>query len=163
MRKLLRTLIAILLIASFIYMGYFLDQECHHKYPDWLPNYMYEVYDVVYSIDVKIVPEDPNKDVWQETKVTLRKGGDCEDWAIVVGKKLADLGYTVEPVGCRINVWGTRCLHMWVRVHIMSGCCRYDSWDIDMIVEPRIFPARLQYEWGKEDIDKYWDMILGEE
>jgi len=49
---------------------------------------------------------------------------------------------------------------MWVRIHIRVGCCTFDSWDIDMTVEPRIFPARLQYDLSKEEIDKFWNIIL---
>lgn len=138
-------------------MGYFLDQEC--KYPEWVPPHMYEIYDVVYSIDVKYVPE-IWMDIWQSPQDTERKGGDCEDWAIVIGKKLIDLGYTIEPVSCKTNTWGRSNLHMWIRVYVGVACSTRDAWDIDMIAEPRIFPAKLPHNLKKEEVDKFWNIVL---
>jgi len=160
MKKLLRAIVGILLIVIFLYMGYFLDQECKHKYPNYIPSYMYEIYDIVYSIDVNYVAEVYGWDMWQSPQHTEKYGGDCEDWAIWIGKKLADLKYNIEPVGCVINIWGNSTGHMWVRVYIRAGCCNYDAWDIDMTVEPRIFPARLQYNLSKEEVDRFWNIVL---
>jgi len=86
MKKLLRAIVGILLIVIFLYMGFFLDQECKHKYPDYIPSYMYEIYDMVYSIDVNYVREVRGFDIWQSPQDTEKYGGDCEDWAIVIGR-----------------------------------------------------------------------------
>jgi len=160
MKKLLRAIVGILLIVTFLYMGYFLDQECQHKYPEWIPPHMYEIYDIVYSIDVNYVAEIRGFDIWQSPQDTEKYGGDCEDWAIVIGKKLADLYYQIEPVSCIVSTWGRSTKHMWVRVYVRTGCCSFDAWDIDMTVEPRMFPAQLSYNLNKEELNKFWDKVL---
>lgn len=162
MKKMLRALIGALLIASFIYMGHFFDQECQHKYPDGLPVYMYEIYDIVYDIDVKIVKE-IYTDIWQDPKTTEEKGGDCEDYAILVTRKLWDLGYQVEPVGACMNYLGTSGKHMWTRVYIPISCGgRYEVWDIDLTQDKRIFAARMPYELTKKEETRFWDKVTEE-
>jgi len=152
MRKITSLFIACTLVLSLFSPG----KAAELQYPKEIPPVIYEVYDLVIRDNpLKFIPDDPN-DYWQSAAETeARGGGDAEDLAIWVYKKLWDLNYQVNFVTCRIQVWGRDEFHMWVRfnTHETLGGA-FDYWDIDLTTKDKIFPGRIAYEPTEEQKDK---------
>lgn len=117
-------------------------------YPKEIPPIIYDIYDLVIRDNpLKVIPDYP-EDYWQSPAETeARGGGDSEDLAIWVYKKLYDLGYQVSLMTCRIQVWGSDDFHMWVRfnTHETLGGA-FEVWDIDLTTRDKIFPGRIAYK-----------------
>ncbi|MQY53462.1 MAG: hypothetical protein GH154_03595 [Firmicutes bacterium] len=144
MRKITSLFIACTLVLSLFSLGK--AKELH--YPKEIPPLIYEIYDLVIRDNpLKFIPDDPN-DYWQSPAETeARGGGDSEDLAIWVYKKLWDKYYQVNFMTCRIQVWGRDDFHMWVRFNtheVLGGT--FDVWDIDLTTRDKIFPGRIVYE-----------------
>jgi len=148
MRKITTLFIACTLVLSPFSLGKAEDLQ----YPKEIPSIIYDIYDLVIRDNpLKFIPEDPN-DYWQSPAETeARGGGDSEDLAIWVYKKLWDMNYQVNFMTCRILVWGKDQFHMWVRFNtyaLLGG--PVDVWDIDLTTTDKIFPARIGFEPGPE-------------
>jgi len=152
MRKITSLFIVCTLVLSLFSLG----KAAELTYPKEIPPVIYEVYDLVIRDNpLKFIPDDPN-DYWQSPAETeARGGGDAEDLAIWVYKKLWDMKYQVNFVTCRIQVWGRDDFHMWVRfnTHETLGGA-FDYWDIDLTTKDKIFPGRIAYEPTEEQKDK---------
>lgn len=149
MRKITSLFIACTLVLSLFSLG----KAEELPYPKEIPPLIYEIYDLVIRDNpLKFIPDDPN-DYWQSPAETeARGGGDSEDLAIWVYKKLWDMGYQVNFMTCRIQAWGRDDFHMWVRFNtheVLGGT--FDVWDIDLTTRDKIFPGRIAYKPTPKD------------
>ena len=143
MRKMTSLFIACTLALSLFSLG----KAEELQYPKEIPPVIYDIYDLVIRDNpLKFIRDDPN-DYWQSPAETeARGGGDSEDLAIWVYKKLYDQGYQVNLMTCLIQIWGRDDFHMWVRfnTHETLGGA-FEVWDIDLTTKDKIFPGRVAY------------------